>query len=245
MEWKCAAKKIIYYVNNRFFGAPCLREGDEDTGDFPVKFNEVMQSLGSTYSFNEFESELPTIKTMLEEDLQAAYDGDPAAKSKEEIVVAYPGFYAIVVHRIAHLLHQHNVPILPRMMSEIAHSSTGIDIHPGATIGHYFFIDHGTGIVIGETAEVGDHVRIYQGVTLGAKSLEHADLLRGVKRHPTIKSNVTIYSGASILGGDTVIGDNVTVGSNVFITFSIPDDKIVRFESKNYSILDKKHSDLR
>ena len=240
MEWKCAANKIIYYVNQRFYDAPCFRDDADEADAFPENFDRVMGELGTAYRFVDFDKELPMIKAMLDEDLEAAYNGDPAAKSKEEIIVAYPGFYAILVHRVAHLLYSHDVPILPRMMSEIAHSSTGIDIHPGATIGHYFFIDHGTGIVIGETAVVGNNVRIYQGVTLGAKSLEHADELRGVRRHPTIKDNVIIYSGASILGGETVIGNNVTIGSNVFITFSIEDDKIVRFESKNYSVIDKK-----
>ncbi len=241
MSWKCEAKRIIQWANCHFYGPTCLHsEEDKEDDSFPQFFNRTMSDLGSSYRFEEFLGELPAIKAMLDEDLEAAYNGDPAAKSKEEIVSAYPGFYATLVHRVAHLLYKHNVSILPRMMSELAHSSTGIDIHPGATIGHYFFIDHGTGIVIGETTEIGNDVRIYQGVTLGAKSLENADELRGKKRHPTIKDNVIIYAGASILGGDTVIGSNVTIGSNVFITFSIPDNKIVRFQSKDYEIIDKK-----
>ncbi len=242
VNYKCAAKRIIHWTNSYFFTSPSLQSGDEEEGiPFPVFFNELMSSLGAAYCFLRYESDLAEIKEYLLEDVDAAYNGDPAAKSKEEIIVAYPGFYATMVHRIAHLLFNKGVPVLPRMMSEIAHSSTGIDIHPGAKIGHRFFIDHGTGIVIGETTEIGNDVRIYQGVTLGAKSLEHADALRGSKRHPTVKNNVIIYSGASILGGDTVIGNNVTIGSNVFITFSIDDNKIVRFESKNYSIIDKKN----
>lgn len=241
MSWKCAAKRIIQWTNRHFYGLDCLQNSpEEEEDDFPLFFDETMTALKASYSFADYEKDIIPVKAMLDEDVEAAYNGDPAAKSREEIIMAYPGFYAILVHRIAHVLYKRNIPLLPRMMSEIAHSSTGIDIHPGARIGHYFFIDHGTGIVIGETTEVGDNVRVYQGVTLGAKSLEHADELRDKKRHPTIKNNVIIYSGASILGGDTVIGNNVTIGSNVFITFSIPDDKIVRFESKNYSIIDKK-----
>ncbi|MBR1846756.1 MAG: serine acetyltransferase [Bacilli bacterium] len=241
MSWKCAAKRIINWTNRKFYGLVCLQDNaGEDENDFPAFFDETMNELKVDYDFAGFERDLVTVKEMLDEDVEAAYNGDPAAKSKEEIITAYPGFYAILVHRIAHVLYKKSVPILPRMMSELAHSSTGIDIHPGATIGHYFFIDHGTGVVIGETTVVGNNVRIYQGVTLGAKSLEHADELRNKKRHPTIKDNVIIYSGASILGGDTVIGSNVTIGSNVFITFSVEDNKIVRFESKNYSIIDKK-----
>lgn len=241
MSVKCLAKRTIAWTNCHFYGSPCLHNEDtESDEEFASFFDESMKDLGSSYRFSDYLKDLPPIKAMLDEDLDAAYNGDPAAKSKEEIIFTYPGFYATVVHRIAHLFFLKGIRLLPRMMSEIAHSSTGIDIHPGAKIGHHFFIDHGTGIVIGETAEIGDNVRIYQGVTLGAKSLEHADELRNVKRHPTIKDNVIIYSGASILGGDTVIGNNCTIGSNVFITFSIPDDKIVRFEAKNYSIIDKR-----
>ncbi|MBQ7243853.1 MAG: serine acetyltransferase [Bacilli bacterium] len=238
---KCTAKRIIKWTNSHFYGRTCLQDNtEEEEKDFPRFFDKAMEGLGSDYRFEEYLKDIQPIKALLDEDVEAAYNGDPAAKSREEIITAYPGFYAILVHRIAHLFYNHGIPLLPRMMSELAHSSTGIDIHPGAKIGHFFFIDHGTGIVIGETAEIGDNVRIYQGVTLGAKSLEHADELRDKKRHPTIKNNVIIYSGASILGGDTVIGNNVTIGSNVFITFSIGDNKIVRFESKNYSIIDKK-----
>lgn len=240
MSVKCQAKQIISWTNRHFYGSPCMQDADEEKFDnFPSYFDETMKGLGSSYRYAEYEKDLVPIKAMLDEDLDAAYNGDPAAKSKKEVTFTYPGFYALLVHRIAHLFYLKKVDLLPRMMSELAHSSTGIDIHPGATIGHRFFIDHGTGVVIGETCQIGDDVRLYQGVTLGAKSLEHADQLRHVKRHPTIKNNVIIYAGASILGGDTVIGNNCTIGSNVFITFSIPDNKIVRFESKNYSILDK------
>lgn len=241
MDYKHTAKRIIHYVSNLFYGSLCLHGVDADCPEcFETFFNETMEQCGSSYRFAAFQEGLKEIRALLEEDLDAAFNGDPAAKSKNEIIVAYPGFYCILVHRIAHLLYKEGVAVLPRVMAEIAHSSTGIDIHPGATIGHRFFIDHGTGIVIGETSEIGNNVRIYQGVTLGAKSLEHAEELRNKKRHPTIKDNVIIYSGASILGGDTVIGNNVIIGSNVFITFSVEDNKIVRFESKNYSIIDKR-----
>ena len=153
--------------------------------------------------------------------MQAAYDGDPAAYSKDEVILAYPGIQAIAINRIAHELFLLEVPLIPRIMTEYAHSITGIDIHPGATIGKYFFIDHGTGIVVGETTVIGEHVKIYQGVTLGALSTKGGQKLRNKRRHPTIEDNVTIYAGASILGGDTVVGADSVVGSNVFITKSI------------------------
>jgi len=169
-----------------------------------------------------FFREIPRVRALVQTDLQAAYDGDPAAAGKEEIIVSYPGLFAITVYRLAHVLHTLGVPMIPRIMTEHAHSVTGIDIHPGASIGEYFFIDHGTGIVIGETTVIGSGVKIYQGVTLGALSTRGGQNLRGKRRHPTIEDNVTIYAGASILGGDTVIGKNSVIGSNVFITSSIP-----------------------
>lgn len=164
---------------------------------------------------------LPDIRAMVQTDLQAAYDGDPAATGMDEVIFSYPGLYAISVYRLAHELFRLGVPMIPRMMTEYAHSLTGIDIHPGATIGKYFFIDHGTGIVIGETTTIGDNVKVYQGVTLGALSTRGGQQLRGKKRHPTIEDNVTIYAGASILGGNTVIGAGSVIGSNAFITSSI------------------------
>ena len=168
-----------------------------------------------------FIKQLHKIREYIETDVQAAYDGDPAAYSKDEIIYSYPGLFAILVYRIAHELFLLNVPIIPRMMTEYAHRETGIDIHPGASIGKYFFIDHGTGIVIGETTEIGNNVKIYQGVTLGALSTRGGQMLKNKKRHPTIEDNVTIYSGASILGGDTVIGRDVVIGGNAFITHTI------------------------
>ena len=169
----------------------------------------------------EFVKRLRTIREYILTDVHAAYDGDPAAYSEDEIIYSYPGLFAILVNRIAHELFLLNVPIIPRMMTEYAHSVTGIDIHPGATIGKYFFIDHGTGRVIGETTVIGNNVKIYQGVTLGALSTRGGQSLRSKKRHPTIEDNVTIYSGASILGGDTVIGRDVVIGGNAFITRSV------------------------
>ena len=169
-----------------------------------------------------FFSRLPYIQQMLIKDVQAGYDGDPAAKSKEEIIFSYPGLFAIYVYRLAHELYLKNVPLIPRIMTEYAHSGTGIDINAGATIGEYFFIDHGTGIVIGETTVIGDHVKLYQGVTLGALSTRSGQKLSGLKRHPTIGNNVTIYSGSSILGGETVIGDDAVIAGGAFITSSVP-----------------------
>jgi serine O-acetyltransferase len=174
---------------------------------------------------------VPDVRRMLEGDVRAAFDGDPAAQSFDEVIFSYPGIKAIMVHRVAHELYVQNIPLLPRIMSEYAHALTGIDIHPGARIGKRFFIDHGTGVVIGETSVIGDNVKIYQGVTLGALSFpkdERGNLLRGVRRHPTIESNVTIYAGATVLGGDTVIGRGSTVGGNVWITHSVrPGTKVV------------------
>ena len=168
-----------------------------------------------------FFRQIPHVRSLVQTDLQAAYDGDPAATGMAEIIFAYPGLFAITVYRLAHVLYTLDVPMLPRIMTEHAHSVTGIDIHPGATIGKYFFIDHGTGIVVGETTCIGDNVKIYQGVTLGALSTRGGQSLRGKRRHPTIEDNVTIYAGASVLGGDTVIGRDSVIGSNAFITKSV------------------------
>ncbi|MBQ9983099.1 MAG: serine acetyltransferase [Lachnospiraceae bacterium] len=169
-----------------------------------------------------FLSAIPTIQEMLLLDVQAGYDGDPAADSREQIIFSYPGFYAIFVYRVAHELYKMSVPFIPRIMTEHAHNKTGIDINAGATIGKYFFMDHGTGIVIGETTVIGDYVKLYQGVTLGALSTRGGQHLSGVRRHPTIEDNVTIYSNATILGGETVIGKESVIGGGAFITNSIP-----------------------
>ncbi len=181
----------------------------------------------------DFLESIPSIRKILATDVLAAREGDPAAKSYDEIIFSYPGIFAVTVHRVANKLFNLKVPLLPRIMSEHAHSMTGIDIHPGATIGESFFIDHGTGVVIGETTEIGKNVRIYQGVTLGALSLpkDAGEKLRGKKRHPTIEDEVIIYSGATILGGDTVIGARSVIGGNVWITESVPPDTKVLLET--------------
>ena len=173
----------------------------------------------------EFVAALPEVKRLVETDVQAAYDGDPAATSRMEIVMAYPGLYAVTIHRLAHVLYKLKVPIIPRVMSELAHSKTGIDIHPGATIGERFFIDHGTGVVIGETTVIGRNVRLYQGVTLGGLSFEKdasGALVKGLKRHPNIEDNVVVYANATILGGDTTIGHDSEIGGSVWIIESVP-----------------------
>lgn len=168
-----------------------------------------------------FLEQLPAIRALLLTDLEAAYEGDPAATCWEEVLLCYPGFEALTAHRLAHGLHALGVPLLPRMMAEYAHRRTGIDIHPGAVIGPYCFIDHGTGVVIGETARVGSHVRLYQGVTLGALSTRGGQSLRGQQRHPTIGDRVTLYAGASVLGGQTIIGDDAVIGGGAFVTASV------------------------
>lgn len=182
-----------------------------------------------TFAFLE---RLPKVREYIETDVQAAFDGDPAAYNKDEIICTYPGLYATMTNRLAHELYLLDVPLIPRIMTEHAHSITGIDIHPGTTIGKYFFIDHGTGVVIGETTVIGNNVKIYQGVTLGALSTRGGQSLKDVKRHPTISDNVTIYSGASILGGNTVVGKGVVVGGNAFITTSIPEGARVSVKSQ-------------
>ena len=174
---------------------------------------------------DEFLAALPEVRRLVDTDVQAAYDGDPAATSRMEVVMAYPGLYAVTIHRLAHVLYKLKVPIIPRVMSELAHSKTGIDIHPGATIGERFFIDHGTGVVIGETTIIGRNVRLYQGVTLGGLSFDKDStgaLVKGLKRHPNIEDNVVIYANATILGGDTTIGHDSEIGGNVWIKESVP-----------------------
>ena len=186
-----------------------------------------------------FLEELPHVRALLETDLEAAFEGDPAATNRDEIIIAYPGLQAIMINRIAHVLFVLGVPLIPRIMTEYAHSRTGIDIHPGATIGRYFFIDHGTGIVVGETTVIGDYVKIYQGVTLGALSTRGGQSLRGKRRHPTIEDRVTIYSGASVLGGDTVIGHDAVIGGNAFITSSIAPGMRVSVKSQELEMRGK------
>jgi serine O-acetyltransferase len=183
---------------------------------------DLPENTSAAVITGEFIGSLVRLRELLSDDVSAAFEGDPAATSFEEIAVAYPSTRALSIHRIAHELHLRGVPLIPRIMSEHAHDLTGIDIHPGASIGRHFFIDHGTGVVIGETTEIGRNVRVYQGVTLGATSLRDASAKRGVKRHPTVEDDVTIYAGAKILGGETVIGAGSVVGGNVWLTESVP-----------------------
>ena len=179
-----------------------------------------------------FLGQLPRIRETLLKDVDALYEGDPAAESREEVMICYPGFYAISIYRLAHELQKLQTPLIPRIMTEFAHEKTGIDIHPGATIGEYFFIDHGTGIVIGETTTIGDHVKLYQGVTLGARSFEldeNGNPVKKIKRHPDIGNRVVIYANATILGGDTVIGDGCVIGGNTWLTHSVPAGSTVAY----------------
>lgn len=188
----------------------------------------------------EFLASLPRLRESLCADVEAAYGGDPAALGREEIIVAYPFVEAIAVQRMAHELYLREVALIPRIMGEWAHARTGIDLHPGAQIGSHFFIDHGTGTVVGETTIIGDHVKVYHGVTLGAKSTADVEQLRGKKRHPTIEDHVTIYPGATILGGETVIGEGSTIGGNVFLTQSVPPHSLVVFEGVTMKVMDKR-----
>ena len=206
---------VAYNLNKQI--ALALHFDDRYTG----KSEEEIRLVSEDYTVR-FMKQIPKIREYLDTDIEALYVGDPAAESKDAIIIAYPGLFAITVQRYAHVLYQLEVPVLPRVMTEIAHSKTGIDINPGATIGKYFFIDHGTGVVVGETTVIGENVKIYQGVTLGALSTRGGRGLIDKKRHPTIEDNVTIYSGASILGGDTVIGEGSVIGGNVFLTKSVP-----------------------
>ena len=191
-----------------------------------------------------FLAELPSVRRVLWTDIDAAYEGDPAAKSYEEIILAYPSLEAIAIYRMAHLLYD-KVPLIPRIMTEWAHSRTGIDIHPGAEIGSHFFIDHGTGVVVGETCEIGSRVKLYHAVTLGARSFlkdEHGKIKKGGKRHPTLEDDVTIYPNSTVLGGETVIGARSTIGGNVFLIQSVPPDSLVYYEEKQLQILPKRRA---
>lgn len=183
---------------------------------------------------------LPRVRELLKTDVDAAYTGDPAALSHEEIIVAYPFVETIAVQRVAHELYKRHVALIPRIMTEWAHARTGMDLHPGAQIGSHFFVDHCTGTVIGETCIIGSHVKVYHGVTLGAKSTGDVEQLRGKKRHPTIEDRVTIYPGATILGGETVIGEGSTIGGNVFLTSSVPAHSLVVFEGVTMKVMSKK-----
>lgn len=208
---------VMYNLTDQI--AIALEYDDELKGE--ATMGDACISVRSQMLAVDFFKRVPKIRHMVNTDLQATFDGDPAADNKEEIVLCYPGLLASTIYRIAHELYDLGVPIIPRMMTEYAHNLTGIDIHPGATIGEYFFMDHGTGIVVGSTSIIGEHVKIYQGVTIGALSTSAGHALHGMRRHPTIEDNVTIYSGASILGGETVIGEGSIIGGNVFLTQSV------------------------
>jgi serine O-acetyltransferase len=191
----------------------------------------------------DFLNAIPDLRAILLTDVQAAYEGDPAAVGISEIVLSYPFVETIAIQRAAHLLYKAGVPLIPRIMTEWAHSRTGMDIHPGATIGSYFFIDHGTGVVIGETCRIGNHVKLYHGVTLGARSFakdESGQIVKGGKRHPNVEDGVTIYPNSTILGGETVIGANSTIGANVFLMASVPPNSLVTYEEKQLRIVNKK-----
>ena len=219
-----------------------LRESEADTLEeirYQLDRQILRVDMDHEKTTDRFMKRLPKIQQVLYEDLKAIYNGDPSAKTFTEIILSFPGFQATFLYRIAHELYELDVPILPRLISEYAHEKTGIDIHPGATIGRYFFIDHGTGIVVGETTIIGDNVKIYQGVTIGALSTRGGQNLRSKKRHPTIEDNVTIYSGASILGGETVIGHDSVIGGNTFITMSVPPGSNVSIKSQELHISSK------
>jgi serine O-acetyltransferase len=208
---------------------------------------EDYEALGQMKTI-QFLAQLPNLRAVLATDVQAAFDGDPACKTPDEVIFCYPGLEAITVYRLAHLLHELGIPYIPRMMTEWAHSRTGIDIHPGATIGEYFFIDHGTGVVIGETCEIGQHVKLYQGVTLGALSFptdSDGNLVRGAKRHPTLEDGVVIYANATILGGRTVIGHDAVIGSSVWITASVAPHTTVVLEKPNLRVRSGMTDELR
>jgi serine O-acetyltransferase len=198
-----------------------------------------LRPIAHTYTL-EFLDSLPRIRDLLQTDTEAAFNGDPAALSKEEVIVAYPFIEAIAVQRLAHELYLKNIPLIPRIMTEWAHARTGMDLHPGARIGSHFFVDHCTGTVVGETAIIGDHVKMYQGVGLVARSLAAGQALRGKQRHPTIEDHVTIYAGATIMGGDTVIGEHSTIGASVFLTTSVPPHSLVIQEEANVKVMSKK-----
>ena len=222
-----SAGLVEYYAGDLLEGVvydltPEIAKALRHREDMEIAPNESIQKKAGDTAFT-FLAKLPEIREYLADDVSAAFDGDPAASSRDEIISSYPGIYAIMVYRLAHALFELETPLIPRIMTEYAHSVTGIDIHPGAVIGRHFFIDHGTGIVIGETTIIGSHVKVYQGVTLGGLSTRGGQALKGTKRHPTIEDHVTIYSGASIFGGATVIGEGVVIGSNAFITKSVPE----------------------
>lgn len=243
-------KKLINEIRKIIFPNFFEKIKDNEEKYYLNKINRIKRLLNNNIDnvpnkenkINEFIKTLPEVKRILEIDVETYIKSDPSATSYEEVILSYPGIYAIFVYRIAHILYKLKINNIPRIMTEYAHEKTGIDIHPGAEIGNYFFIDHGTGIVIGETTQIGNHVKIYQNVTLGAIAIDDAEMLKGKKRHPTIKNNVTIYSGACILGGKTIINDNVIIGCNSFITKSIEANMIIVNTANDYTIKNKKNN---
>lgn len=204
---------------------------------------QALECTGARKIVHDFLTAFPHLREVLQTDIEAAYEGDPAALSYEEIILSYPFLETIAIQRLAHLLHKAQVPILPRMMTEWAHGRSGIDIHPGATIGAYFFIDHGTGVVIGETCRIGDRVKLYHGVTLGARSFQKdaaGKIVKGGKRHPDVQNGVTIYPNSTVLGGETIIGEHSTIGANVFLMQSIPAHSLVFYEETQLKIIPKR-----
>lgn len=204
--------------------------------EMACSFSEANIGMTADEAATKFVETLPEIKSMLLKDIEALYEGDPAAKYRDEVIICYPGFFATVVYRVAHVLYQMRVPLIPRMMTEFAHQKTGIDIHAGATIGEYFFIDHGTGIVIGETTVIGNHVKLYQGVTLGAKSFEldeNGNPIKDLKRHPNIEDDVIIYANATVLGGRTTVGKGSVIGGNTWLVKSVEPGSTVYYSNEN------------
>jgi serine O-acetyltransferase len=217
--------QALYRLRDQLVAALRFRRGTEEESEAAAE--EVCAA---------FAERLPEVKRLLLLDVEALYEGDPAAVSREEVMICYPGFRAITIFRIAHELYLLKAPLIPRIMTEYAHERTGIDIHPGATVGEYFFIDHGTGIVVGETTTIGDHVKLYQGVTLGAKSFEldeNGNPVKNIKRHPDIGNHVVIYANATILGGDTVIGDHSVIGGNTWLTRSVEAGSVISYREGN------------
>ena len=214
------------------------------TAQIALTMSECEENDARAYDIaSDFVARLPAIQEMLMKDLAANFDGDPAAYSMEEVLLSYPGMFAIFIYRIAHELYTRKVAMIPRMMSEYAHSQTGIDINPGATIGEYFFIDHGTGVVVGETSIIGDNVKLYQGATLGALSPAGMPTNPGIRRHPKVGNNVVLYANSTLLGGATEIGDNVIVGGNAFLTSSVEPDTIVSVKTPELTFRGKRHKE--
>ncbi|MFQ3670195.1 MAG: serine O-acetyltransferase EpsC [Verrucomicrobiia bacterium] len=256
-------EELLHLMFPGFFRETCLTQASLEStigNDLEAVRKDLVREVGKSLEFEvpedlgaaeakgateakveAFLGELPRIRSLLGGDVEAAYEGDPAAKSFEEIILAYPGIEAVAVQRLAHELYRLGVALIPRMMTEWAHARTGIDIHPGARIGERFFIDHGTGVVVGETCEIGNRVKIYHGVTLGARSTSGGQSLRAVKRHPTIEDDVTIYSGAVILGGETRIGKGSMIGGNVFLLESVPPNSVVYYDEHSVVIRPRGH----